>query len=320
MKNYKLCVVGAGSWGKNHIRTLDKLGSLGGVVDLEKLALGRIKKEYPKCLTFFSLEESFKYNFDAYIIATPPNSHYVLAKKVIEKKKHLLVEKPITLKLGEAEELNKLAKKNSISLMVGHLLLFHPAFIKIKKTLDEGKVGDIQYVYSNRLNLGNFRNYENVLWSFAPHDISLFNYFFEGLPISVSSSGVDILQKGVHDTSITSFKYGGNRMGHIFVSWLHPFKEHRFVIVGTEGMLHFEDAKKSKKLMFYKKSVDLDGDLPVSKSEGVFELNYSNELPLESELKYFISNMNGKIEKANGDSAVDVMKILELASKSLIGN
>ncbi len=320
MKNYKLCVVGAGSWGKNHIRTLDKLGSLGGVVDLETLALVKIKKEYPECLTFFSLDESFKYNFDAYIIATPPSSHYALAKKVIEKKKHLLVEKPITLKLSEAEELNKLAKKNSVSLMVGHLLLFHPAFIKIKKTLDEGKVGDIQYVYSNRLNLGSFRNYENVLWSFAPHDISLFNYFFEGLPISVSSSGIDILQKGVHDTSITSFVYGGNRMGHIFVSWLHPFKEHRFVIVGTKGMLHFEDAKKTKKLMFYKKSVDLNGDLPISKSEGVFELNYSNELPLESELKYFILNMNRKIEKANGDSAVDVMKILELASKSLIGN
>ena len=109
-------------------------------------------------------------------------------------------------------------------------------------------------------------------------------------------------------------------MGHIFVSWLHPFKEHRFVIVGTKGMLHFEDAKKTKKLIFYKKSVDLNGDLPISKSEGVFELKFSNELPLESELKYFISNMNRKIEKANGDSAVEVMRILELASKSLTGS
>ena len=109
-------------------------------------------------------------------------------------------------------------------------------------------------------------------------------------------------------------------MGHIFVSWLHHFKEHRFVLIGSKGMLHFEDARESKKLMFYKKSVDLNGDLPISKSDGTIELNFSNELPLESELKYFISNMEGKIEKANGDSAVDVMKVLDLASKSLIGN
>ena len=158
--------------------------------------------------------------------------------------------------------------------MVGHLLLFHPAFIKIKNIIDEGKIGEIQYIYSNRLNLGSFRNDENVLWSFAPHDISLFNYFFEEFTIQMYfSNGVDILQKGIHDTSITSFKYDGNKMGHIFVSWLHPFKEHRFVIIGSKGMLHFEDAGESKKLIFYKKSVDLNGDLPISKSDGEIELN-----------------------------------------------
>ena len=320
MKDYKLCVVGAGPWGRNHIRTLQKIGSLGGVVDSDNSILDCVKKEFPNCSTFQSVDESFKKEFDAYIVATPPKSHFLIAKRIIEKRRHILVEKPITLDLIEAKELNKLAKKNNVSLMVGHLLLFHPAFIKIKNIVDEGKIGDIQYMYSNRLNLGSFRNDENVLWSFAPHDISLFNYFFESLPSNVHSNGVDILQKGVHDTSITSFEFDGNRMGHIFVSWLHPFKEHRFVLIGSKGMLHFEDAGKSKKLLFYKKSVDLNGDTPISKSEGVFEVNFSNELPLESELKYFISNMEGKIEKANGDSAVDVMKVLDLASKSLIGN
>ena len=320
MKSYKICVVGAGSWGRNHIRTLQKIGSLGGVVDTNSSMLGGVKKEFPSCLTFSSLEDSFKIYFDAYIVATPPKSHFYIAKRIIEKKRHLLVEKPITLDLNEAKELNNLAKKNNVSLMVGHLLLFHPAFIKIKNIVDEGKIGDIQYIYSNRLNLGSFRNDENVLWSFAPHDISLFNYFFESLPLTVFSNGVDILQKGVHDTSITSFKYNRNRMGHIFVSWLHPFKEHRFVLIGSKGMLHFEDARKNKKLMFYKKSVDLKGDVPKSKTDGEIEVSFSNELPLESELKYFISNMEGKIEKANGDSAVDVMKVLDLASKSLIGN
>ena len=320
MKNNKICVVGAGQWGLNHIRTLQKIGSLGGVVESDNSILDSVKKEFPDCSTFLNVDESFKKEFDAYIVATPPKSHFLIAKRIIEKKRHLLVEKPITLDLNEAIELNKLAKKNDVSLMVGHLLLFHPAFIKIKNIVDEGKIGEIQYIYSNRLNLGSFRNNENVLWSFAPHDISLFNYFFESLPLSVFSSGVDILQEGVHDTSITSFKFDGNRMGHIFVSWLHPFKEHRFVLIGSKGMLHFEDAGKNKKLLFYKKSVDLNGDTPISKSEGVFEVNFSNELPLELELKYFISNMEGKIEKANGDSAVDVMKVLDLASKSLIEN
>ena len=319
-KNNKICVVGAGPWGLNHIRTLHKIGSLGGVVDSDNSILDGVKKEFPNCSTFLNVDESFKKEFDAYIVATPPKSHFFIAKRIIEKKKHLLVEKPITLDLNEAIELNKLAKKNNVSLMVGHLLLFHPAFIKIKNIVDEGKIGEIQYIYSNRLNLGSFRNDENVLWSFAPHDISLFNYFFESLPLSVFSSGVDILQEGVHDTSVTSFKFDGNRMGHIFVSWLHPFKEHRFVLIGSKGMLHFEDAGKSKKLLFYKKSVDLNGDTPISKSEGVFEVNFSNELPLELELKYFISNMEGKIEKANGDSAVDVMKVLDLASKNLKNN
>lgn len=320
MKSYKICVVGAGPWGRNHIKTLQKIGSLGGVVDSNNSILDGVKKEFTNCSTFSNLEDSFKKYFDAYIVATPPKSHFFIAKRIIEKKRHILVEKPITLDLNEAKELNKLAKKNNVSLMVGHLLLFHPAFIKIKNIVDEGKIGDIQYIYSNRLNLGSFRNDENVLWSFAPHDISLFNYFFESSPLTVFSNGVDILQKGVHDTSITSFKFDQNRMGHIFVSWLHPFKEHRFVLIGSKGMLHFEDARENKKLIFYKKSVDLNGDVPISKSDGEIEVSFSNELPLESELKYFISNMNKKIEKANGDSAVEVMKILELASKSLLRN
>ena len=231
------------------------------------------------------------------------------------------MEKPLTLKLEDSVELNNLAKKNNVNLMVGHLLLFHPAFIKIKHLINKGKVGNIQYIYSNRLNLGSFRNDENVLWSFAPHDISLFNYFFQGAPISVDSNGIDILQKGIHDTSITSIKYENNKMGHIFVSWLHPFKEHRFVIVGSKGMIHFEDAGKAKPLIFHEKSVDLRGNLPKSNLGKTFEINYSGDLPLLSQLKYFISKINdGNIEKANGDSAVEVMKVLDLATKSLKKN
>lgn len=320
MKNYKICVVGAGRWGLNHIKTLEKLHFLGGVVDSNNLTLIKIKKEFPECLTFENLEDSFKINFDAYIVATPPSSHFSLAKKIIHMSKPLLVEKPLTLSLRDAEQLNYIAKKHNVNLMVGHLLLFHPAFLKIKQIISSGKIGEIQYMYSNRLNLGSFRNDENVLWSFAPHDISLFNFFFEESPRSIDSHGVDILQEGVHDTSITSFKYNGSKMGHIFVSWLHPFKEHRFVIIGSKGMIHFEDTGTSRPLIFYKKSVDLGGEVPASKSDGSYIIKYSNDLPLDSQLKYFIANMNGKIEIADGDSAVEVMRILDLATKSLMKN
>ena len=147
----------------------------------------------------------------------------------------MLVEKPMTLNLKDAIKLNALAKTKNVNLMVGHLLLFHPAFKKIKKFINEGMLGDIQYIYSNRLNLGSFRNNENV---FGVLHLMISRYliiFLMTLPLEVVSNGIDILQKDIHDTSITSFKYKGNKMGHIFVSWLHPFKEHRFVIIGSKG-------------------------------------------------------------------------------------
>ncbi len=318
MKTLKICVVGAGRWGLNHVRTLNDLNSLGGVIDKNKNITSEIKKKYTNCLTFSNLESSFEIEFDAYIVATPPRTHFKIAKRIIEKNKHVLVEKPLTLNLEHAIELNKLAKYKNVNLMVGHLLLFHPAFKKIKKLMDNGALGKVQYIYSNRLNLGKFRNDENVLWSFAPHDIALFNYFFNDIPSKIVSNGIDILQKGIHDTSITSFQYKSKMMGHIFVSWLHPFKEHRFVIVGSKGMIRFEDAGLKKPLLFYDKTVDTRGDFPKSKLGDCYEIKYNNEMPLTLELKYFISKINkGKIDIADGDSAVSVMRILEEATNSL---
>ena len=318
-KKYKICVVGVGRWGLNHVKTLIEIGTFVGVVDENDLAIKRLEKIYPDCLTFGSLDSSFKFKFDAYIVSTPPNIHYEIAKKIIEKGKPVLIEKPITLKLEDAITLNNLAKKKNVNLMVGHLLLFHPAFKKIKELIDNKALGDIQYIYSNRLNLGSFRNDENVLWSFAPHDISLFNYFFNDSPTEITSAGVDILQEGIHDTSITSFKYKGNRMGHIFVSWLHPFKEHRFIIIGSKGMIHFEDTGKNKPLIFYDKTVDLNGKIPKSISGASYQIKYEDKQPLTEELKYFLSKIeNGSIEIADGNSAVEVMKVLERATNSLI--
>ena len=257
-------------------------------------------------------------NFDGFIVSTPPAIHYDIAKKIILKKNHILIEKPMTLDYKSSNELCALALDMNVNLMVGHLLLFHPAFQKMKKLVESGYIGDIQYIYSNRLNLGTIRDNENVFWSFAPHDISLFNYFFEESPTSILADGVDVFGNNIHDTSITTFKYKNNRMGHIFVSWLHPFKEHRFVLVGSKGMLHFEDSIDNKPIIFHDKVVNsIDGKL-VAREGGTKQIYYSCSKPLTNQLKYFISKLNGeKIELCSGRSGASVVKILEEASNKL---
>ena len=318
MQIQKKYVVGAGKWGMNHIRTLNELGALGAVVDQNSNLLRIIKDLYPHCDVFNDLSKALQINFDGYVIATPPSSHYSLGKQVINARKPVLIEKPFTLDYASAKKLNDLAKKENVKIMVGHILLFHPAFIKMKEIIDSGTIGKIQYLYSNRLNLGTFRSDENVFWSFAPHDISLFNYFLGQSPSAISSQGVDILQKNIHDITLASFKYSGNRMGHIFASWLHPFKEHRFIIVGSKGMLSFEDSANSKPLVLYDKKAEFINSIPNEKIGQNQNIKYDNNSPLKNALKHFISNIDSNdFNIASGDSAVEVIKVLEAASESL---
>ena len=318
-KSPKICVIGAGKWGMNHILTLHKMNALGGIVEKNNDIITNLKTKYPSCIIVNDLRFALENHFDGYIIATPPSCHYNDAKLILESGYHLLIEKPMTLNEKDAVELNRIAKENKVNLMVGHLLLFHPAFRTMKKMLDNGDLGDLQYIYSNRLNHGIIRTEENVFWSFAPHDIALFQYFLNDSPIDIRSNGVDILQPGIHDTTITSFKYKNNKMGHIFVSWLHPFKEHRFVIIGSKGMIHYEDSMDNKPLRFFNKSVKFKDNIPIAGSGKSKEISYKFEFPLEAELKYFIDHLDGrKIKIASGESAIEVMNILERSNLDLL--
>ena len=155
--NKKICVIGAGRWGKNHINTLSELGYLRGVVDLDKEELKTILSLHKDVITHESLDDALNQDYDGFTVATPAETHYEIAKKIIKKGKHLLVEKPLSLKLSDAKELVRLAEDAKVNLMVGHLLLFHPAIRMIKEVLDSGKIGKLQYLYSNRLNLGTVR-------------------------------------------------------------------------------------------------------------------------------------------------------------------
>ena len=310
--NIKICVIGAGPWGKNHIRTLNDMGYLHGIVDANKKQLDKIEGLNNECLLFTDIEQTFDHNFDGYIIATPVNSHYNIAKKLLEEAKNILIEKPITMELDHANEILLLAKKNNVFAMGGHLLLYHPAFIKMKELVDKGVIGKIKYIYSNRLNFGKIRTVENVLWSLAPHDISLFLLFANSESFSTKYIGNSIVSTNNDDSSLSSFSFDNGIQGHIFVNWLHPFKEHRFVIIGEKGMLVFEDSSEDQKIIFYKKDVLIEKDHISMNDKGIEKIDFPNEMALDSQLKYFIKSIKeNSSDLSNLKLSINVVKALE---------
>ena len=319
LKNKKLCVVGGGYWGINHIRTLHDMGALGAVVEPNRSKLIGLNGDFPKINLYSELSESFDdISIDGFTVATPAETHFEIGREILARGKHVLIEKPLALNIEHAIELVKLSNENSATLMVGHLLLFHPAIIKMKQMIDNGEIGKLQYIYSNRLNLGQVRNNENVFWSLAPHDVSIFQFFTNSFPSQIKAHGSSFLQKGIHDSTITLLKYPNNIEGHIFVSWLHPFKEHRIVLIGSEGMLSFEDSLSSKPLKHYSKKFDIEKGFPEKIDGPVKMIEYPNLMPLKEELSYFINNLNSNDPIIAGSNhALEVTKILVEASSQL---
>ena len=315
----KIVVVGAGRWGKNHIKTLKELGYLAGIVETDENKLVELNKMYSDVPKFSTVEESLEQNFEGYVVATPAVSHFEVTKFLLENNKHVLVEKPITLTSKDAKQLVDLADKKEAKLMVGHVLLYHPAIKKIKEQLDAGSIGKLEYIYSNRLNLGTVRTEENILWSFAPHDISIFQYFVGDMPISVVSDGGSFLQPTIHDTTMTVLHYPNNIVAHIFVSWLHPFKEHRLVVIGSKGMISFEDSSLCKELVFYEKGIDWIQGQPIKREGATKNIEYDDKMPLTEELLHFVDCIdNDKTPLTHARSGMDVLTILEKAQASLI--
>ena len=321
LDNFKVAIIGAGRWGFNHVRTANS------ILDPKNITVFDSRSEIKQKISELNPDINFTSDFDdilndqsirAAIIATPAETHFEIAKKCLESGKNLLVEKPITLLSEEAEELYKLSVKLNLKLMVGHVLLYHPAILRIKEGLDKGEIGKLQYIYSNRLNLGAIRSEENILWSFAPHDISVIQYLINENPISVTACGSDILQDGIEDTTITYLDYSGKVSAHIFVSWLHPFKEQRLIIIGDKGMYVFEDSIQTEKLKFYEKGF--------KKVNGNFEkfdneykvIEFENKMPLAEEQKHFYESiLNDTQPRTDGKHAYEVLNILNRATNSL---
>ncbi len=313
-------LIGAGAWGKNHLRNLYNLGALNTVLETSDDIINLRKKEYPDINFVNKLDDFLKIEeIKGVVIAAPAELHFDIAKKCMLAGKDVMVEKPLALKVSEGEELVQIAKDNSRILMVGHILQFHGAVIKLKEMIDNGELGQIRYIYSNRLNIGKLRTEENVLWSFAPHDISLIVMFMNGEgPTNVATHGGSYINKGIYDTTLTTFEFKNGVKGHVFVSWLHPFKEQKLVVVGSEKMVVFDDISKEKLFVYPHKIKWEMGKMPVAEKSDYVTVDLELKQPLEEELKHFINCVETReTPKTDGVEGLKVLKVLEEASAKL---
>jgi predicted dehydrogenase len=253
------------------------------------------------------------------VIATPAETHYALAKKVLEAGKDLFVEKPLALTYEQGAELVQLAERQKRILMVGHVLEYHPAILRIRELIHSGDLGKLYYIYSNRLSLGKIRREENILWSFAPHDIAVILRLTGSLPFEVVACGGNYVQPNVADVTVTNLLFDNGVRAHIYVSWLHPFKEQRLVIIGSKKMASFDDV--SKQLVLYDQRVEWQEGHPVPlKGEGE-DVTFSADEPLRLECQAFLQAMQTRTPPiTDGHSGLRVLRVLQAAQRSLVMN
>ncbi|MGI6776586.1 MAG: Gfo/Idh/MocA family protein [Acetivibrionales bacterium] len=313
----RICVIGGGRWGENHIRTLYEMGNLGAVVERDAKRLEELVRKYDLLKWHQSVEEAINEDYDGYVVATPAETHFLIGSFLLKHNRNVLIEKPLALNSMDSWNLMQMGRKAGSVLMVGHLMLFHPAVKKIKELVDAGRLGKLEYIYSNRLNFGTVRSKENVFWSFAPNDVSMLNYIIGSPPEYLTASVGCFLQEGVHDCVIAHFRYPGNILGHVFVSWLHPFKEQRLVVCGSKGMLVFEDTSLDRSILFFDRCMVMEDGKPIKKEGYVESIIYEPSHPLENELRYFIEHLDTGITVADGKNGHETVKILEKVAECL---
>ena len=310
-QNIKVAVVGGGYWGKNLVRNFAELGSLYQVCDNSASVRESFMNQYPGVTTTDNYSQVLENpDINAVVIATPAALHYEMTKLALKAGKDVLVEKPLALEVKEGKELAALAAEKKKVLMVGHILEYHPAVKKLVELVRTGHLGKIHYIYSNRLNLGKFRTEENILWSFAPHDISVILRILNEVPHSVSANGGEYLSKGIADVTITNLLFNSGVKAHIFVSWLHPFKEQKLVVVGSEKMAVFDDVAEDK-LLLYPHKVNWLGRLPVAEKVEAEVIALPDAEPLKEECKHFLQCVAERTEPLTGsNNAINVLSVL----------
>ncbi|MGA2813038.1 MAG: Gfo/Idh/MocA family oxidoreductase [Candidatus Acidiferrum sp.] len=320
-KAVRVGVVGCGYWGRNLVRNFHELGSLAAVCDSEPARLEEMRQRYSVegCT---QLEELLAMpGVQALAIAAPASQHYSIAKKALLAGKDVFVEKPLALRIQDGEELVDLAKRLSRILMVGHLLHYHPAIGELKRLITSGELGKVEYISSTRLNLGKLRTEEDILWSFAPHDISAILHLLGEAPIRVTAQGASYLNHPISDVTLTILNFTSGVKAHIFVSWLHPFKEQKLIIVGNRKMAVFDDTEKERKLVLYPHRIDWVDRVPVAhRAEGEV-IDISKDEPLKLECSHFLECVRDRrTPRTDGINGVSVLKVLHAAGQSIAEN
>lgn len=326
----EVAVVGVGGWGKNLARNYSQIpeANLRYICDRDQKKLDASRKQYPgtKLTTEFSdlLNDP---ELNAVVIATTGPGHYPLAKQALEAGKDVYVEKPFTLEVKHAEELIKIADERKRILMVGHLLEYHPVVVRLKDMIKNGELGQVYYIYSQRLNLGTVRSDENALWNFAPHDISVMLYMLGMEPTDVSARGQCYLQKDVEDVVFLSLNFGNKMMAHIQVSWLDPHKVRKMTVVGSRKMAVFDDLESSEKLRIYDKGAQISTDYDsfaeyVGLRFGDIHMPYIKvSEPLRLECSHFLECVKTRRQPvSDGRDGLRVVKVLDAAQRSLKAN
>jgi UDP-2-acetamido-3-amino-2,3-dideoxy-glucuronate N-acetyltransferase len=319
-KTPAVAVIGCGYWGKNLIRNFHDLGALQLLCDKNESILSGYKNQYKGIETCLALTDVLaRKNIAGVVISTPAETHFNLARESLLAGKHVFVEKPLVLDEAEAEELITLAEEKSKVLMVGHLLQYHPVFIQLKELVSSGELGRINYIYSHRLNLGKIRREENILWSFAPHDISMILSLAGEEPETVLTTGGNYLHQKIADVTTTHLEFPSGLRAHIFVSWLHPFKDQKLVVVGDRKMAVFDDTQPwENKLLMYPHEINWQDQIPVPAKAEPERVKIPEAEPLRKECEHFLDCIsNGNKPVTDGQEGLSVLKILNSSQVSL---
>jgi predicted dehydrogenase len=312
-----VAVIGCGYWGKNLVRNFNELDALTLVCDATSAGRLTASKLAPNVKIVESMQQVLDADIAGVVIATPAETHYDLARLALKAGKDVFVEKPLALTEEQGARLVRLAEQQDRILMVGHVLEYHPAIVKLLDLVRLGALGKLQYIYSNRLSLGKIRREENILWSFAPHDVAVILRLMDNLPFQVSACGGSYIQPNIADVTVTNMLFDNGVRAHIHVSWLHPFKEQRLVVIGSRKMASFDDV--AKKLVLYDQRVELQEGQPVPvKGEGE-TVAFGQEEPLRLECEAFLQAITTREQPlTDGQSGLRVLKVLQSAQRSLI--
>jgi UDP-2-acetamido-3-amino-2,3-dideoxy-glucuronate N-acetyltransferase len=313
-----VAVVGVGYWGKNLVRNFYELGALTTLCDADE----SIEAKYGQHYLGLRFHSEFTAvlsdpSVTAVALATPAVTHYEMAKAALEAGKDVFVEKPLAIEVKHGEELVKLAEAKRRTLMVGHILRYHPAILKLQQLIQDGALGKINYLYSNRLNIGKIRTEENILWSFAPHDISVILSLLNEMPTRVTCQGSAYLNGHVTDVTLSHFEFPSGVQAHIFVSWLHPFKEQRLVVVGSEKMAVFDDTAEHK-LVLYPHKVEWKNRIPTAvRAQGEI-VDLKDGEPLRAECEHFLECVASRTPPvSDGAEGLRVLRVLDACQRAL---